>query len=246
MGAAGIQNEIIRKKYFLGIESDQKQYGTLPGRRPPAWVNEGPLYEVFVRNFSKTGDLNGLTEKISYLKELGIKTIWLMPLQPIGRTGRKGKLGCPYAIRDHLAINPHYGSDKDLRKLVSVLHAADMRLIIDLVINHGALDHVRARTHPAMFRHDRQGRFTRKIADWSDVIDFDYSSTDTRKYMLEVMSYWIREFDIDGYRCDVAGMVPLDFWETALEKMLKIKSDIFMLAEWQRPRLHLQAFQASL
>jgi cyclomaltodextrinase len=245
MPAAGIQSEIINKRFFLGIESDKRPYGRLPGRRPPAWVYEGPLYEVFIRNFSSAGNLDGLIENIPYLKDLGIKTVWLMPLHPIGRAGRKGKLGCPYAIRDHLAINQHYGSDKDLRRLVSELHALDLRLIIDLVINHGALDHVRTVTHPAMFAHDRPGHFTRKIADWSDVIDFDYSGEDTRKYMLEVMSYWIKEFDIDGYRCDVAGMVPLDFWETAVEKLLKIKPDLFMLAEWQRPKLHRQAFHAT-
>ncbi len=240
-----IQNEIIKKRFFLGIESDHEPLATIPGLKPPLWVTEGPIYEVFIRNFSSAGTLNGLTEKISYLKDLGIKTIWLMPLHPIGRAGRKGRLGCPYAIRDHLAINPEYGLDRDLRKLVSAVHTADMRLIIDLVINHGALDHVRTSTNPAMFAHDQQGRFTRKIADWSDVIDFDYNSPETRAYMLEVMSYWIREFDIDGYRCDVAGMVPLDFWEMAAEKILKIKSEVFMLAEWQRAKLHVWAFHAT-
>ena len=239
-----IQSEIIRSRKIFGIEAAKKPLSSLAGINPPTWVAEGPIYEIFIRNFSEAGTLKGVEEKIPYLKDLGIKTIWLMPVHPIGVQGRKGKTGSPYAIRDHLKVNPHYGSKEDFRKLVDAVHASGMRLIIDLVINHGAIDHVCTRTNPAMFLHDHQGHFTRKIADWSDVIDFDYSNPATRSYMLEIMSYWVREFNIDGYRCDVAGMVPLDFWEEAVEKILKLKSDLYMLAEWQNPLLHVYAFHS--
>jgi glycosidase len=242
---ASIQNKIIKNKYFLGIEADREPVGILTGLKPPAWVSEGPIYAIFVRNFSSTGNLNGVTEKISYLKDLGIKTVWLLPIHPIGTQKRKGRLGSPYAIRDHLAINSDYGTVADFHKLITAVHTAGMRLIIDLVISHGAVDHVHTKTDPAMFLRDQHGCFHRKIADWSDIIDFDYSRPATRSYMLEVMSYWIREFDIDGYRCDVAGMVPLDFWETAVAQLTRIKSDLFMLAEWQRAKLHVKAFHST-
>jgi cyclomaltodextrinase len=240
-----IQNEVISSRNFLGLEAGEKPLSVLAGINPPPWVSEGPIYEVFIRNFSTAGTLAGVREKIPYLKDLGIKTIWLMPIHPIGRRGRKGRSGSPYAIRDHQAVNPQYGDKQDLRELVNAVHAADLRLIIDLVINHGAIDHVCTRTRPAMFLHDRQGRFTRKVAGWSDVIDFNYTNPHTRKYMREIMSYWIQEFDIDGYRCDVAGMVPLDFWEESVEKIMKLKSDLYLLAEWQNPHLHEHAFHST-
>jgi cyclomaltodextrinase len=243
--ARNIFNDIIRRRPFLGIEKERRLMGSMPGLRSPAWVEEGPVYEIFVRNFSKTGNFTGVKEKIPYLKQLGIKTIWLMPVHPIGKEDRKGKLGSPYAIRDHLALNPEYGNKNDLRELVRAVHSAGMRIIIDLVINHGAKDHVLTRSLPGAFMQDKNGNFTRKIADWSDVIDFDYSRKETRTYMFDVVLYWIREFDLDGYRCDVAGMVPLDFWEEATERILHLKPDLFMLAEWQRPALHVKSFHAT-
>jgi glycosidase len=165
-------------------------------------------------------------------------------MHPIGRQNRKGKWGSPYAIRDFYKIDPNLGSKTDLHDLVQQVHTHDMRIIMDLVANHTARDHIWTNNNPNIFSRDRQGNFTRLVADWYDINDLNYHDPETADYMMDVLTYWVKTFDIDGYRCDVAGMVPLDFWEKAISKLTEIKQDIFLLAEWESSRLHLNAFHA--
>lgn len=137
-----IQDEILKKYSMLGIDSSLLSEGIQPGLTVPDWVNEGPLYEGFIRNFTRDGSFAATEKKLPYLKDLGVKTIWLMPSHPIGKEKRKGKLGSPYAISDHKEINPDYGTKKQFRHLIDAIHDYDMHIIIDMVLNHGASDHV--------------------------------------------------------------------------------------------------------
>ncbi len=237
--------KILEDHPLFGIEKEDQNKGHITGLKEPAWVHEGPVYEIFVRNFSPQGTFKKVQDKLPYLKDLGVKTIWLMPIYPIGKIERKGSLGSPYAIRDYTAIDPTYGTRNDLKNLVEAVHRDGMRLILDLVANHMAVDSIWRQNNPEYFLHNENEAITRKISDWTDVIDLDYSNRDLRTQMGEVIRYWVNEFDIDGYRCDVARLVPMDFWEAVYTDLQKIKKDIFLLAEWESANLHQDAFHAS-
>jgi len=236
---------LIKDYPLLGIDKNKINLHHLAGIEPPAWVEEGPVYEVFVRVFSDQGTFEQVQNKISYLKELGVQTIWLMPIYPIGKRGRKGSLGSPYSVRDYYEVNPEFGTKKDLKNLISAVHQNDMHIIIDMVANHVSKDYVEMNSRQELFVKDAHGNFTREVADWSDVTDLDYDIPFTRQYMKKVMKYWVEEFNFDGYRCDVAGMVPLDFWEEVVAELKEIKPDVYMLAEWEGSRPHVYAFHST-
>ena len=236
-----IQKEIYQKHPMLGVETDLPAEGVLPGRPVPAWLNKGPVYEIFVRAFSREGKFAGVEKKCAWLHDLGVKTIWLMPIHPIGLDGRKGKLGSPYAISDHREINPEYGTKKDFKRLVDAIHDHDMHIIIDMVLNHTARDHFEHKQHPEMYNKS----FLRCPGEWSDVRELNYDVLLTQQYALDSLIYWVKDFGIDGYRCDVAGMVPRDFWEMAVPHLLDINPDIYMLAEWDNRALHNRAFHSN-
>ena len=210
----------------------------------PQWIEGATLYEIYTRNFTSSGDFKGILSRISYLKLLGVKVLWLMPIHPIGEKGRKGTLGSPYSILNHQEINPEYGDKKDFRLLVKTIHSEGMKVIIDLVANHGANDNVLFKKFPKTSYYDAKGNPTRRVKDWSDVADFNYDNPKVWEYIENAALYWVKEFDIDGYRCDVAGMVPLEFWESLIKKLLKVKKDLFMLAEWEHPALCRKAFHS--
>jgi glycosidase len=163
-----------------------------------------------------------------------------MPIHPIGQLKKKGTIGSPYAVRDYYAINPDYGTKADFKKLVTAAHQRNMKVIIDIVANHTSWDSVMMKW-PDFYEHDAKGQITYPH-DWSDVAELNYTNPKLRKYMTEVLKYWIREFDLDGFRCDVAEEVPTDFWESARAELDKIKPDIVMLAEGHKAELLLQAF----
>jgi glycosidase len=164
-----------------------------------------------------------------------------MPVHPVGRERSKGTLGSPYAVRDYFAINPDYGTAEDLRRLVTEAHRGGFKVIIDIVANHTAWDSVMMKT-PAFYKHDAAGKIISPVPDWADVAGLDYGNPELRTYMTRMLVYWIREFDLDGFRCDVAGMVPTDFWEHARAELEKVKPAIMMLAEWHSPDLVAKAF----
>ncbi len=208
------------------------------GPEVPPWVQGKVLYEIYVRAFSEAGAFKGVTERLPELKKFGIDIIWLMPIYPIGRKNRKGPLGSPYAIRDYFNVNPEYGTAADFRRLVQTAHDLSIKVVLDMVPNHVAPDYVALQDHPDLVARDAQGRPKRKIAAWSDIVDLDYGNPRTWEHMAEVMKFWIDEFDVDGYRCDVAGFVPLDFWEWVAPQLQERKHDFYLLAEWESPRLH--------
>ncbi|MDM7860281.1 alpha-amylase family glycosyl hydrolase [Alteromonas sp. ASW11-36] len=208
----------------------------------PQWSRDAAIYQVNTRHFSAEGDFKGVQRDLPRIKSLGVDIIWLMPIHPIGEVARKGTLGSPYAVKDYLAINPEFGSHEDLHSLIAAVHDLDMKVIIDWVANHSAWDNPLTQSHPQWYARNHRGEFRPSPWwDWSDIIEFDYSHADLREYMIEAMCYWVDEFDIDGFRCDVAGYVPNDFWRQARTELEKLKP-VFMLAEWEARDMHEYAF----
>lgn len=210
-------------------------------RSSPQWLRDGVIYEVFPRDFSPAGNLNGVTARLDDLKDLGVTVVWLMPLHPIGQKARKGEYGSPYSIKNYYAIDPNYGTVDDLKHLVSEAHARGMKVIMDLVANHTAWDSVMM-THPEFYKQDNNGKIVPPVPEWSDVAGLNYANQELRRYMITMFKYWIKTCDIDGFRCDVASMVPTDFWEQARAELEKTKPDIMLLAEASKPELLVNAF----
>ena len=209
----------------------------------PQWVRNGVFYEIFPRQFSARGDFNGVTAELDRLKELGVNILWLMPVHPVGQEKKKGSVGSPYAVRDYYAINPDYGTKEDLKRLVAEAHRRDLKVIIDIVANHTSWDSVMMK-EPEFYTRDAAGKIIPPVPDWADVADLNYGNPRLRAYMIEMLKFWLREYDLDGFRCDVAGFVPTDFWEQARAELERVKPDIVMLAEWDAPDLLVKAFDA--
>jgi cyclomaltodextrinase len=210
-------------------------------RSSPTWLRESTIYEIYPRAFSARGDFNGITAKLDELKDLGVNVLWLMPIHPIGEKLRKGTLGSPYAIKDYFAINPEFGSTNDFKRLVTKAHARGLRVILDVVANHTAWDSVMMQ-QPEFYKQDAKGKIIPPVAEWTDVAGLNYENPKLREYMIAMLKYWVKEFDVDGFRCDVAYMVPTDFWEQARAELDKTKPDLIMLAEASKPELLLKAF----
>lgn len=212
----------------------------------PDWAKSAVLYECNVRQFSPSGDFSGVRAQLPRLRELGIDVLWLMPIHPIGQERRKQSPddeGSPYSVRDYYTVNPDFGSLDDLKKLVAEAHALGLKVIMDWVPNHTSWDAVWKQEHPEYYT-KRNGDFTvplnehgEPIHDWSDVCDLDYGNPATRKAMIDAMLYWVKTCDIDGYRVDMAGLVPLEFW-TELRPALEVAKPMFMLSEWQDEPAH--------
>lgn len=204
------------------------------------WVRDGVIYEIFPRAFSPEGNFNGITQQLDRLKNLGVTILWLMPIHQIGQEKKKGSIGSPYAVRDYYSINTDYGTKADLQRLIKEAHKRGQKVIIDIVANHTSWDSVMMK-HPDFYKHDAQGKIIFPY-DWSDVAWLNYENAKLRDYMIDVLKYWTREFDLDGFRCDVAGEVPVDFWERARAEIEKIKPEIVMIAEASKPDLMVKAF----
>jgi glycosidase len=208
----------------------------------PDWSKNATIYQINLRQFTEDGTLRAAESHLTRLKDLGADILWLMPIHPIGEKNRKGSLGSPYAVRDYLAVNPEFGNLDDLRHFVRAAHDLGMHVIIDWVANHTAWDNPLVKQHPEWYSRDWKGDFhPSPWRDWDDIIDLDYSQPALRKYMTEALKYWVVNADIDGYRCDVAGFLPIDFWNNARRELDAIKP-VFMLAEWESRDLHAEAF----
>ena len=210
----------------------------------PNWAVNATIYEVNIRQYSDEGTFDKVTEDLDRIQDLGAEIIWLMPINPIGELNRKGSMGSYYSVKDYKAVNPEFGTDEDFRELIKEAHKRDIKVIIDWVPNHTAWDHVWTETNPEFFTKDSTGNFIPPVADWSDVIDLNFDNFEMREEMIQAMEYWIREFDIDGYRVDVAWGVPTDFHEDVRRRLETIKP-VFMLAEADMPEHHNYAFDMS-
>lgn len=210
--------------------------------KPPDWSYNKTIYEVNLRQYSPGGSIKEFREHLPRLKEMGVGILWFMPIHPVGVVNRKGTLGSYYSVKDYKDIDPAYGTKDEFKALVNEIHSMGMYIIIDWVANHTSWDNPWAASNPEFYAKDKEGKFTPPTGtDWSDVIQLNYNNQPMRLAMMDALEYWVREFGIDGYRCDVAAMVPLDFWEGVYKKLSAIKP-VFMLAEAHEPALHKNAF----
>jgi glycosidase len=223
-----------------------------PGQAPAlatapdtSWVARSALYEVFVQDFSPAGNFRGVIDGLDRIQSSGADVVWLMPIHPIGALNRKGSLGSPYAARDYRAINPAYGTAADFRALVQAVHARGMKLILDWVPDHTSPDHAWVREHPDYYIRNERGEpsvprdAAGKLTDWTDVVQLDYKNPAVRREMIATMRYWLEEFGIDGYRVDVAGFIPYDFWRGAVPAVrAAVPRRILLLAEWGDLKMH--------
>jgi glycosidase len=210
-------------------------------RHSEPWVKEAVIYSVYVRSFSPEGTFAGLQRRLPELKGMGVTVLWLLPVHPVGVRNRKGSLGSPYAVRDFYGINTEFGTLEDFRALVAAVHGHGMKLIIDLVANHTSWDSRLLAEHPEWFTKDAAGKVVAPNADWTDVADLDYGQVGLRTYMTDMMCWWVKDVGIDGFRCDVAELVPTDFWDAARAALDAVRP-VLMLSEGSLPEHHLKAF----
>lgn len=226
-------------------QSGRYQPESFEGIKHPDWSRHAVIYQVNTRQFTPEGTLKAATREIPRLKALGVDILWLMPIHPIGEKNRKGTLGSPYSIRDYRAVNPELGTFADLKGFVDAAHASGMKVILDWVANHTAWDHPWVEQHPEWYARDWMGgHVSTPWWDWSDIIDLDYSHAGLRREMAGSMAYWVREAGVDGFRADVAGYVPPDFWNQVRRDLAAIKP-VWMLGEFNHRDLHLTSFDAS-
>lgn len=197
-------------------------------------LQKAMIYSIFVRNYSEEGTFRAVEQDLARIKALGTDYIWLLPIHPIGVKGRKGTVGSPYANQDYRAINPDLGSVEDFEHLVNAIHEAGMKVMMDVVYNHTSPDSVLVEEHPEFFYRKPDGSMGNKLGDWTDVVDLDYSNVKLWFYQIETLKMWARF--VDGFRCDVAPMVPIEFWQAAREAVRKVNPDCIWLAESNESR----------
>ncbi|HSK13031.1 MAG TPA: alpha-amylase family glycosyl hydrolase, partial [Phnomibacter sp.] len=208
----------------------------------PDWILQGNIYEVNVRQYTNEGTLNAFAQHLDRLKEMGVQTLWFMPINPISVLDRKGTLGSYYAVSDYYGVNPEFGTLDDMKALVKAIHDRDMKVIIDWVPNHTGADHRWITSHPDFYVKDSSGKAA--IAyDWDDVRQLDHNNTVMQDSMINAMKWWVKETGIDGFRVDVAWNVPASFWEKCIPQ-IKAMGDKFMLAEGDSAYLAKSGFDA--
>jgi len=216
-------------------------YGQPLGQHP-AWTRRANIYEVNIRQYTKAGTFKAFAPNLDRLKAMGVDILWIMPINPISKTDRKGSLGSYYAVADYTAVNPEFGTLNDFRRLVQTIHAKGMKVILDWVPNHTGADNRWLTQHPDFYKKDSTGKAAVPF-DWTDTRQLDYANPEMRDSMIAAMQYWIKTADIDGFRCDVAWNVPGDFWRTCITRLRQMKP-LFMLAEGDKPYLARNGFDA--
>lgn len=180
-------------------------------------LNNEIIYQIFVRNYSEEGTFNAVTKDIERIKDLGVDIIYLLPIHEIGELNRKGTYGSPYAIKDYFSITKDYGTKEDFKCLIDKTHELGMKIIMDMVFNHTSPDNVLIDSHPEYYFY-KNGKRGNRVGDWSDIVDLDTSREDTQEYLLSVLKYWV-SLGVDGFRFDVASMIPLSFFKKAREEL---------------------------
>lgn len=211
----------------------------------PEWSYSAVLYELNVRQFTEEGTLRAATARLAFLRSVGIDVIWLMPIYPIGVEGRKGSLGSYYSIRDYMAVNEEFGTEADLREFITMAKSLGMHVLLDWVANHTARD-ARWITERPKEWYERDAEGVAKVPwDWTDTAKLNYANRDVWRGQIEAMCYWVEQFGVDGFRCDMAMLVPIEFWQEASEVLHRVRPDIFMLAEAEEDNLFDRAFNMS-
>lgn len=210
----------------------------------PEWISDAVIYEVNVRQFTPEGTFAAFSQHLPRLKELGVEILWFMPIHPIGVKDRKGELGSYYSVVDYKAVNPEFGTLEDFKNVVNAAHSMGMKVIIDWVANHTSRDAVWLTQNPEWYVMDTLTGAPVAPFDWSDVAKLDFSNPEVHLAMFDAMLFWVKEANIDGFRCDVAAEVPVEFWNMAVAGLKKENPNIFMLAEAEQPSLQIDAFNA--
>jgi len=206
------------------------------------WVKDAVIYELFVRNFTLEGTLNAATARLAELQRLGATVVWLMPIHPIGEVKRKGSLGSPYSVKDYFDVSPDLGTKDDLKNFVAEAHRLGLKVILDVVINHTAWDNTLIKTNANFYTRDKDSNIVSPNKDWSDVADLNYAVPELRRYMTDMLLSWIRECDVDGYRCDVSELIPMDFWKECNAELRAAKPSLMLLSEGTLPEHHVIGF----
>lgn len=209
----------------------------------PAWSLQSNIYEVNLRQYGKNSSFKGFQDELPRLKDMGVDILWFMPITPISATDRKGPLGSYYAVQNYRQVNPEYGTMEDWKALVQKAHDLGLKVITDWVPNHSGADHPWLLSHPDFYVKDSTGKVVAPF-DWTDVRKLNYDNPDLRDSMIASMKFWVTETGIDGFRCDVAGEVPLDFWKRCIDSLRAVKH-VFMLSESDKPEHHTVGFDAT-
>lgn len=228
---------------IVACQVKEKQLTTTPSGSHPDWIMQGNVYEVNVRQFTSEGTLVAFSKHLDRLQEMGVQTLWFMPLNPISKKDRKGTLGSYYAVASFTSLNPEFGTLEDWKNLVKEIHKRDMKVIIDWVPNHTGGDHPWLTTHPEFYVQDSTGK-PAVAFDWADVRQLDYKNTVMQDSMINAMKYWLVNTDIDGFRVDVAWNVPAEFWNKCIPQLRSMKDNLFMLAEGDKAYLSRSGFDA--
>ena len=214
------------------------------GKQHPEWAYDAVLYELNMRQFTTEGTFVAAAKELPRLKKLGVDVIWLMPIFPIGEQRRKGSLGSYYSIRDYRAVNPEFGTMDDFRAFLQQAHNEGVKVILDWVPNHTSRDADWTIEHPDWYEFDTEKNEIATPFDWTDTAKLDYSQQAMREEMVAAMKFWLSQ-GIDGFRCDMAMLQPIDFWDWATPELEQVKPDIFMLAEAEGVEFHRRAFDAT-
>ncbi len=213
-----------------GVMTDISGSDPILTKTTASWLDTCVLYEVNVRQYTEEGTFKAFEKHLSRLKDMGINTLWFMPIHPISKTERKGTLGSYYAVDDYMAVNPEFGTIEDFQHLVDKAHDMGFKVILDWVANHTGWDNAWIAEHDDWYEHDNDGNITSPY-DWTDIAELNFDNYEMRAEMIKCMQYWVEEVGIDGFRCDHAIGVPATFWNAAVYKLKSINSEIMMLAE---------------
>lgn len=219
----------------------EERDSTFTSLKHPEWSRNAVIYEVNLRQYTDSGTVTAFAKELPRLKDLGVDILWFMPIHPISKQDRKGTLGSYYAVADYTAFNPEFGTIEQFKDVVKQAHQQGMKVILDWVPNHSGRDNKWVTEHPDWYEKDSLGNM-KGIYDWTDVYVFDYANKEMRKGMIDAMKFWLTDVDVDGFRCDVAGEVPTDFWDEAHPQLQAVKEDVFMLAEASKPELQKNGF----
>ena len=209
----------------------------------PAWIMQGNIYEVNIRQYTEEGTLNAFAKHLDRIKAMGVQTVWFMPINPISKLDRKGSLGSYYAVSDYTAFNPEYGTMDEWKQVVKLIHQKGMKVIIDWVPNHVGADNRWLTEQPGFFVKDANGNAAVAF-DWADTRQLNYKNPVMQDSMIAAMKFWLTKTGIDGFRCDVAWNVPASFWSKCIPALTKLKPDLFMLAEGDSAYLPKSGFDA--
>lgn len=236
----GLFGFILLSQACVNQANKKSEKAKVEAKLPVEWSKNAVIYEVNLRQYTKEGTIKAFEAELPRLKEMGVDILWLMPIFPIGLENRKGSLGSYYSVQNYTAVNPEFGTMEDMQSLITKIHELGMHVILDWVANHSSWDHAWVKDHPEYYKKDSTGKMVSPF-DWTDVVAFDYTNSNMRQAMENEMLFWVRDMNVDGFRADVAGEVPTDFWENARVKLDAVKP-VFMLAEAEKPELLNSAF----